>query len=149
MVNRKFRSSFWLLQGDRLTTGYHHIVMIMIIVADPDSKLQKEFIGICKLLLIAHHQSTTGNHNAIFVARFNNYLNASLSILCEERGTVRVFTNGVLMLTYAWNFAPVSSTDLPVVAREYKFPIDFVTKNYLSSDAAFNSRAQCVTSWIP
>ena len=61
-------------------------------------------------------------------------------MFCQERGTVKVALEGILMALYAWNLAPIPGTDLSrslvVVGREFHFPIDFSAKKHyeLTSD---------------
>ena len=56
-------------------------------------------------------------------------------IFCNERGTNKVFQEGVLMSFYAWKSAPVPgsgiSRSLIVVGREFHFPIDFSARKHL------------------
>ena len=65
----------------------------------------------------------------MLVERVNRFLNSALQIFCNERGTVLVAQEAVLMSLYAWNSAPVPGTDISrsllVVGREFHFPIDF------------------------
>ena len=67
----------------------------------------------------------------MLVERVNRYLNKGLKIMCNERDTVRVALEAILLLLYAWNSCPVPGTDishsLVAVSREFQFPIDFST----------------------
>jgi hypothetical protein len=74
------------LRHMNLTTfskAVYRIVMLryglsQMVITDPDSKFKGEFKEAFTLLKIKHHISARGNHNAIFVERFNRFLNAGL-----------------------------------------------------------------------
>eukprot|EP00978_Attheya_sp_CCMP212_P028517 scaffold98634_cov62-Attheya_sp.AAC.1 len=74
-----------------------------MIITDPDSKFKGEFKEMTKLLKLKHHLVARGNHNAIFVERFNRFLNSGLRVFNNHRGTNRVFVEGAMTLCYAWN----------------------------------------------
>jgi hypothetical protein len=107
-----------------LRFGFSHTLVV-----DKDSKFLGVFAETARLLSINIHVLSGGNHNPMIVERVNRFLNASLTIFCNERGTNRVAEEGILMALYAWNSAPVVGTDvsrsLIVVGREFQFPIDF------------------------
>ena len=98
-------------------------------VLDKDSK----FFGVCRealdLLQIHCHVLSGSNHNPILVKRINRYLNKGLRVMCNERDSVRVALEVILLLLYAWNSCPVPGMDIPrslvAVGREFAFPIDF------------------------
>ena len=107
-----------------LCYGFCHTVVL-----DKDSK----FFGVCReaidLLKINCHILSSANHNPMIVERVNRYLNKGLTIMCNERDSVRVALEAILLLLYAWNSCPVPGTDisrsLVAVGREFTFPIDF------------------------
>jgi hypothetical protein len=109
-----------------------------MIITDADSKFKGEFAGMVKLLKVRHHPVARGHHDAIFVERFNRFLNAGLRVFNNDRGTNRVFIEGALTLCYAWNSCPVTGTDLSrsllVVGREFQFPIDFTSRYHVTYD---------------
>jgi hypothetical protein len=109
-----------------------------LIITDPDSKFKGEFKEMTKLLKLKHHLVARGNHNAIFVERFNRFLNSGLRVFNNDRGTNRVFVEGAMTLCYAWNSCPVTTTDLSrsllTVGREFQFPIDFTSRYHISYD---------------
>ena len=55
--------------------------------------------------------------------------------MTNERGSVRVALEAILLLLYAWNSAPIPGTDLSrslvAVGREFLFPIDISAANHL------------------
>jgi hypothetical protein len=65
----------------------------------------------------------------MLVERLCRYFNKGLTIMCNERDTVRVALECLLLLLYAWNLCPVPGTDisrsLVAVGREFAFPIDY------------------------
>ena len=107
-----------------LCYGFCHTVVL-----DKDSK----FFGVCReaidLLKINCHVLSSANHNPMIVERVNRYLTKGLKIMCNERDSVRVALEAILLLLYAWNSCPVPSTNisrsLVAVGREFTFPIDF------------------------
>jgi hypothetical protein len=98
-------------------------------VVDKDSN----FFGVCReaidLLKINCHVLSGNNHNPMLVERLCHYFNKGLTIMCNERDTVRVALESLLLLLYAWNSCPVPGTDiscsLVAVRREFAFPINF------------------------
>ena len=115
-----------------LRYGFCHTVIF-----DKDSK----FFGVCReaidLLKINCHILSSANHNPMIVERINRYLTKGLKIMCNERDSVRVALEAILLLLYAWNSCPVPGTDishsLVAVGREFAFPIDFSSGNTRSS----------------
>jgi hypothetical protein len=65
----------------------------------------------------------------MLVERVNRYLTKGLKIMCNERDSVRIANEAILLLLYAWNSCPVPGTDisrsLVAVGREFAFPIDY------------------------
>eukprot|EP00956_Cyclotella_meneghiniana_P034898 scaffold109224_cov64-Cyclotella_meneghiniana.AAC.4 len=55
--------------------------------------------------------------------------------MTNERESVRVSSESILLLLYAWNSAPVAGTDIPrslvVTGRVFHFPIDYSTSKHL------------------
>ncbi len=104
------------------------------IVLDKDSK----FFGVCwealDLLKINCHILSGDNHNPMLVKRICCYFNKGLTIMCNERDTVRVALESLLLLLYAWNSCPVPGTDisrsLVAVGRKFAFPIDYSSGKY-------------------
>jgi hypothetical protein len=83
-----------------------------VLITDPDSKFKGVFANAAKLLKIKHHMTAQGNHDAILVERFSRFLNPTLRVFNNDHDTNRVFVEGALMATYAWNSASVAGTDL-------------------------------------
>ena len=99
------------------------------IVLEKDSK----FFGVCcealDLLKINCQILSGDNHNPMLVKQICRYFNKGLTIMCNERDTVRVALESLLLLLDAWNSFPVPGTDiscsLVAVGPEFAFPIDY------------------------
>ena len=104
------------------------------IVLDKDSKFFGEFKEAVDLLQINRHILSGGNHNPMLVERVNRYLNKGLKIMTNERDSLRVAMEAILLLLYAWNSTPIPRTDLSrsfvALGREFQFPIDFSTNKH-------------------
>ena len=105
------------------------------LVLDKDSKFFGAFKEACDLLQINRHVLSGGNHNAMLVERVNRYLNKGLKVMTNERGSVRIAMEAILLLLYAWNSAPIPGTDLSrcfvALGREFQFPVDFSTNKHV------------------
>ena len=55
--------------------------------------------------------------------------------MTNDRDSVRIATEALLLLIYAWNSAPVLGTDLPcsliVTGQVFSFPLDFSVQKHL------------------
>jgi hypothetical protein len=108
----------------QLRYGFCHTVVL-----DKDSK----FFGVCRkaldLLQINCHVLSGDNHNPMIVERVNRYLTKGLKIMTNERDSVRIALEAILLLLYAWNSCPIPGTDishsLVAVGREFAFPINY------------------------
>ena len=77
------------------------------IVIDKDSKFCNVFAETAKLLQMNMHVFSRENHDGILVKCVIFFLNSSLTIFCNKRGTTKVSEEGILMSLYAWNSAPL------------------------------------------
>ncbi len=81
------------------------------------------------------HTQSGGNHATMLVEQFNLFLNKALKIFCNERDSVQVTLEGILLSIYTLNSAPIPGTEiscsLVVIGREFHFPINFSTKKNL------------------
>ena len=75
------------------------------------------------------HVLSGKNHDPNIVERVNHFLNACLTVFCNEQVTNQVALEGIFMALYAWNSAPIIGIvilrSLLVIGREFQFPIDF------------------------
>ena len=70
------------------------------IVLDKDSKFFGVFKEAVDLLQINRHLLSGGNHNGMLVERVNRYLNKGLKIMTNERDSVRVAMEAIILLLY-------------------------------------------------
>jgi len=70
------------------------------IVLDKDSKFFGVFKEAVDLLQINRHVLSGGNHNGLLVERVNRYLNKGLKIMTNERDSVRVAMEAILLLLF-------------------------------------------------
>jgi hypothetical protein len=65
----------------------------------------------------------------MLVERVTRYVTKGLKIMCNERDSVRIALEAILLLLYAWNSCPVPWTDiscsLVAVGREFALSIDY------------------------
>ena len=70
-------------------------------VLNKDSKL----FGVCHaaldLLYIYCHILSSSNHNPMLSKRINRYLNKGLRVMCNERDSIRIALEAMLLLLYA------------------------------------------------
>jgi hypothetical protein len=107
-----------------LRYGFCHMAVL-----NKDSK----FFGTCSealdLLKINRHILSGSNHNPMLVERVNRYLTKGLKIMCNERDSIQVALEAILLLLYAWNSCPVPGMDiscsLVAAGQEFAFPIDY------------------------
>jgi hypothetical protein len=108
------------------------------------------FFCVCRealdLLKINCHILLGNNHNPMLVERICRFFNKGLTIMCNERETVRVILESLLLLLHAWNSCPVLGTDisrsLVAVGRKFAFPIDYSSGKHwqlMSSPATVKS----------
>jgi hypothetical protein len=124
--SKNFASAIMRIQ---LRYGFCHTIVL-----DKDSK----FSSVCRealdLLHINCHILSGDNHNPMIVERVNRYLTKGLKIMTNERDSVRVALEAILLLLYAWNSCPIPGTDisrsLVAVGREFAFPIDYSTNKH-------------------
>ena len=112
------------------------VLMIMLrfgldhtIILDADKKFYNTFRQMCELLRLNVHTISGENHNPMLVERANLYLNKGLKIFTQERGTLAISREAVLLLIYTWNSCSVPLTDIScamvVRGRDFSFTIDF------------------------
>ena len=148
--------------GASVTTFVPAIIKIQLwygfchtIVLDEDS----QFFGVCRdafnLLKIYCHVLLGDNHNPMFVKQPCRYFNKGLTIVCNNRDTVRIALEALLLLLYAWNSFPVPGTDiscsLVAVGCKFVFPIDFSSGKHwqlASSPATVDSYSKQLAHWL-
>ena len=105
------------------------------LVLDKDSKFLGIFCQAVDLFQLNCHTLSGGHHDGQLVERVNHFLNKGLRVMTNERESVRVALESILLLIYAWNSAPIPGTDLSrslvAVGRDFSFPIDFSATKHL------------------
>ena len=112
------------------------------IILDKASAFLSVFKEVMDLLQMNYHVLSAENHDAMLMERVNRYLNKGLRVMTNERNSVRVASEAILLLLYGWNAAPIPGTDIPrslvVTGRVFSFPIDFSTSNSHPLQIPFN-----------
>jgi hypothetical protein len=95
------------------------------------------------------------NHNAMIVKRLCRYFNKGLRIMTNERRTVRMVLESLLLLLYAWNSCPVLGTDISrsliAVDEEFAFPINYSSSKHwelTSSPVMVKSYSKDLVEWL-
>jgi hypothetical protein len=126
--SKNFASAITKIQ---LRYGFCHTIVL-----DKDSKFYYVSCEAPDLLHINCYVLSGNNHNPMMVEHVNRYLTKGLKIITNERDSVRVALEAILLLLYAWNSfpIPIPSTDisrsLVAVGREFAFPIDYSTNKH-------------------
>jgi hypothetical protein len=111
-----------------------HYSFCHTVVLDKDSKC----FGVCSealdLLQINCHELSGNNHKPMMVKKINRYLTKGLKIMTNERNSVRIALEAILLLLYAWNSCPILGTDisrsLVAFGHEFVFPINYSTNKH-------------------
>ena len=111
------------MQHFLITFGICHLVVL-----DDGSPFKGFFIAMCDALNLNYDVLAKRNHKGLTVEHFHRFLNKSITIAAEDRGTNNVFVPAGIDADYAWNSAPIDDTDIrrsiPDIGRELHFPID-------------------------
>ena len=79
----------------------------------------------CQALNLNYDILAKRNHKEISVEHFHRFLNKSVTIAAEERGTTNIFVPDGIAAGYTWNSAPINGTDILrsilAIGRELKF----------------------------
>ena len=107
-----------------------HIVMksgmCYLIVLDDGTLFKGAFVAMCQSLNLNYEILAKRNHKGLSVEHFHRFLNKSVTIAAEDRGTIDIFVPVGIAAEYAWNSAPIDGTDIlrsiPAIGRELHFP---------------------------
>ena len=110
----------------------HHVLMKFglchLVVLDDGSHFKGTFIAMRDALNLNHDVLAKRNHKGLTVEHFYRFLNKSVIIAAEDRGTNDIFVPAGIAAGYAWNSAPIDSTDIlrsfPAISRELHFPLN-------------------------
>ena len=104
-------------------------------VLDKDSKFLGVFRQVVDLLQLNCHTLSGSHHDGQLVERVKRFMNKGLRVMVNERDSVRVALESILLLIYARNSSPIPGTDLSrsliAVGRKFAFPIDFSATKHL------------------
>ena len=109
-----------------------HVIMKLdlyhLVVLDTGTPFKGVFIAMCQALNINYDLLAKWSHKGLSVEYFRRFLNKSVPIAAEERGTTNIFVPDGIAAGYAWNSAPINGTDIlrsiPAIGRELKLPLD-------------------------
>ncbi len=124
--SKNFASAIMKIQ---LRYGFCHTVVL-----NKDSKVFGVSSEALDLLQINRHDLSGNNHNPMMVKQVNQYLTKGLKIMTNERDSVWIALEAILLLLYAWNSCPIPGTNISrsliAVGREFAFPIDYSTDKH-------------------
>ena len=100
--------------------------MCYIIVLDDGTPFKGAFVAMFQSLNLNYEILAKRNHKGLSVEHFHRFLNKSVTIAAEDRGTIDIFVPVGIAAGYAWNSAPIDGTDIlrsiPAIGRELHFP---------------------------
>ena len=104
--------------------GLYHLVVL-----DDSTPFKGSFIAMCQALNLNYDFFAKQNHKeGLSVENFHPFLNKSVTIAAEERGTTNIFVPVGIAVGYAWNSVPINGTDIlrsiPAIGRQLKFSLD-------------------------
>ena len=102
--------------------------MCYLIVLYNDTPFKGAFVAMCQSLNLNYEISTKRNHKRLSVEHFHRFLNKSVTIAAEDRGTIDIFVPAGIAAGCAWNSALIDGMDIlrsiPVIGRELQFSLD-------------------------
>ena len=113
----------YFMQHVLMKFGLYHLAVL-----DDGTPFKGAFIVMCQAVNLNYDILAKRNHKGLSVENFRLFLNKSVTIAAEERGTVNTFVPGGIAAGYAWNSVPIDGIDIlrsiPTIGRELKFPLD-------------------------
>ena len=89
----------------------------------------------CQTLDSNYGNLTKRNHKGFNIEHVHPFLNKSVTIIAEERGTNDIFVPVNIAAGYAWNNTPIDGTDILcsilAIGRKLHFPIDTNINTFL------------------
>ena len=99
-----------------------------LVVIDGGNPFKEAFIAMCEALNLSHDVIVKHNHKGLSIEHFQRFLNKSIAIAAEERGTNDTFVLAGVATGYALNISPIDGTDIlrsiSAIGRELYFPLD-------------------------
>ena len=93
-----------------------------------EAPFKETFIAMCDVLNLNYNVLAKRNHKGLTMEHFHHFLNKSITIAAEDRGTNNIFVPAGISTGYAWNNAPIDGTDIlriiPAIGRKLHFPIN-------------------------
>ena len=93
-----------------------------LVVLDDGTPFKGALIGMCQALNLNYDILAKRKHKGLSVEHFRRFLNKSMTIAAEERGTTNIFVPAGIAVGYAWNSAPIDGTDMllsiPAIGHE-------------------------------
>ena len=102
--------------------------MCYLIVLDDGTPFKEVFVAMWHSLHLNYEVLAKRNHKGLSVEHFHRFLNKSVTIAAEDRGTIDIFVPAGIAAGYAWSSAPIDGTNIlrsiPAIGRELHFPLD-------------------------
>ena len=99
-----------------------------LVVIDDGTPFKDAFVAMCTALDLNYDILAKRNHKGLTVEHFHRFLNKAMTIAIENRQSNDVFVPAGIAVGYAWNSAPMHSTDIlrstVAIGREFRFTID-------------------------
>ena len=123
--------------------------MCYLIVLDDGTPFKGAFVAMCQSLNLNYEVLAKRNHKGLSVEHFHRFLNKSVTIAAEDRGTIDIFVPAGIAAGYTWNSAPIDGTDIlrtiPVIGRELHFPLDI---NLNAAPKLIQNNAKAVLDYL-
>ena len=103
----------------------------------------------CQSLNLNYEILAKINHKGLSVEHFHRFLNKSVTIAAEDRGTTDIVVPAEIVAGYTWNSAPIDGTDIlrsiPAIGREQHFPLAI---NLNAAPKLIQNNAQAVLDYF-
>ena len=113
----------FFMQHFLMTFGLCNLVFL-----DNGIPFKGAFIAMCDALSLNYDVLAKRNHKGLTVEHYHRFLNKSVTIGAEDRGTNDIFVPAGIAVGYAWDSAPKDGTDILrsilAIGRELHFSID-------------------------
>ena len=86
--------------------------MYHLVVIDDGTPFKADCVTMCQAYNPNYDVLTNRNHKGLSVEHFYRFLNKSVNIAVEERGTNDIFVPTSIVAAYVWNSAPIDGTDI-------------------------------------
>ena len=123
--------------------------MCHLVVIDDGAPFKGSFVSMFQALNLNYDVLAKRNHKGLSVGNFHHFLNKSVTIAANERGTNDIFVPASIAAAYAWNSAPIDDTDIirsiPVIGRALNFLFDI---NLNAVPKLFQNNAQATLDYL-